>query len=91
MFNSPKLELSCVAEWIYIYRTTLIEDRLERLPKHSRYFMAMRELTVQFEQWREHNGHQPWSHRSFKKALTEPDLEEGRQSSAREFINLRSK
>lgn len=68
-----------------------IEDRLERLPKHSGYFMAMHELTMQFDQWCEHNGHQPWSQRNFKKALKEREFEEGRQSSARGFINLRSK
>ena len=68
-----------------------IEDCLERLPKHSGYFMAMHELTTRFEHWCEHNGHQPWSQRNFKKALKEREFEEGRQSSARGFINLRSK
>ena len=68
-----------------------IEDRLERLPAHSSYFLPMHDLTLQFEHWCEQNGHQPWSTRNFKKALKERGFEEGRQPNARGFINLKFK
>ena len=68
-----------------------IEDRLERLPKHSSYFLSMHDLTLQFEHWCGQNGHQPWSTRNFKKALNERGFEEGRQAQARGFINLKFK
>ena len=68
-----------------------IEDRLERLPAHSSYFLPMHDLTFQFEHWCEQNGHQPWTTRSFKKALKERGFEEGRQANARGFINLKFK
>ena len=68
-----------------------IEDRLERLPKHSSYFLSMHDLTFQFEHWCEQNGHQPWTTRNFKKALKERGFEEGRQANARGFINLKFK
>ena len=68
-----------------------IEDRLERLPKHSSYFLSMHDLTFQFEHWCGQNGHQPWTTRSFKKALKERGFEEGRQPNARGFINLKFK
>ena len=65
-----------------------IEDRLERLPAHSSYFLSMHDLTLQFEHWCGQNGHQPWTTRSFKKALKERGFEEGRQAQARGFNNL---
>ena len=68
-----------------------IEDRLERLPKHSSYFLSMHDLTIQFEHWCGQNGHQPWTTRNFKKALKERGFEEGRQPNARGFINLKLK
>ena len=68
-----------------------IEDRLERLPKHSSYFLSMHDLTLQFEHWCGQNGHQPWTTRSFKKALKERGFEEGRQANARGFNNLKFK
>ena len=68
-----------------------IEDRLERLPAHSSYFLPMHDLTLQFEHWCGQNGHQPWTTRSFKKALKERGFEEGRQANARGFINLKFK
>jgi P4 family phage/plasmid primase-like protien len=68
-----------------------IEDRLERLPKHSSYFLSMHDLTLQFEHWCGQNGHQTWTTRNFKKALKERGFEEGRQPNARGFINLKIK
>ena len=68
-----------------------IEDRLERLPKHSSYFLSMHDLTFQFEHWCEQNGHQPWTTRNLKKALKERGFEEGRQAKARGFINVKIK
>jgi putative DNA primase/helicase len=68
-----------------------IEDRLERLPAHSSYFLSIHDLTFQFEHWCEQNGHQPWTTRNFKKALKERGFEEGRQPNARGFINLKFK
>ena len=68
-----------------------IEDRLKRLPAHSSYFLSMHDLTLQFEHWCGQNGHQPWTTRSFKKALKERGFEEGRQANARGFINLKLK
>ena len=68
-----------------------IDDRLERLHKHSDYFMTMYDLNLQFAHWCEQNGHQTWTTRNFKKALKERGFEEGRKSNARGFINLRLK
>ena len=68
-----------------------IEDRLERLPAHLSYFLPMHDLTLQFEHWCGQNGHQPWTTRSFKKALKKRGFEEGRQANARGFINLKLK
>jgi len=68
-----------------------IEDRLERLPKHSSYFLSMHDLTLQFEHWCGQNGHQPWTTRNFKKALKEREFEEGRKPNVRGFINLKFK
>lgn len=68
-----------------------IEEKLEKLSSNSGYFLSNSDLYVQFEFWCSQNGHQAWLPRNFNRALKERGFEEGRQSQARGFLDLRYK
>ena len=68
-----------------------IEEKLEKLSSNSGYFLSNSDLYVQFEFWCSQNGHQAWLPRNFNRALKEKGFEEGRQSQARGFLDLRYK
>ena len=69
----------------------LIEEKLEKLSSDSWYVLSNSDLYVQFEFWCSQNGHKAWLPRNFNRALKERGFEQGRQSQARGFLDLRYK
>ena len=69
----------------------LIEEKLEKLSSDSWYVLSNSDLYVQFEFWCSQNGHQAWLPRNFNRALRERGFEEGQQSQAQGFLDLRYK